>query len=84
MNAKYSYVNLFQSPVHVFDIDEFDKLQDDLIDHVYKLKKQDPNGHIISNRNGWQSKGFDSPLSAAKATFSLYSTIAARNSLLFT
>ena len=59
MNAKYSYVNLFPSPVHIFDIDEFDKLQDNLIDHVYKLKKQDPNGHIISNRNGWQSKGFD-------------------------
>ena len=59
MNAKYSYVNLFPSPVHIFDIDEFDKLQDDLIDHVYKLKKQDPNGHVISNRNGWQSKGFD-------------------------
>ena len=59
MSAKYSYLNLFPSPVHIFDIDGFDELQDDLIDHVYKLKKQDPNGHIISNRGGWQSKGFD-------------------------
>ena len=59
MNAKYSYLNLFPSPLHIFDIDEFDKLQDDLIDQIYKLKKQDSNGHIISNRGGWQSKGFD-------------------------
>ena len=58
MSAKYSYLNLFPSPVHIFDIDGFDELQDDLIDHVYKLKKQDPNGYIVSNRGGWQSKSF--------------------------
>ena len=59
MSIRYSCGNLFPSPVHIFDINEFDKLQDDLIDYVYELKKQDPNGHIISNRGGWQSKGFN-------------------------
>ena len=58
MSAKYSYLNLFPSLAHIFDIDEFNKLQNDLIDHVYKLKNQDPDGHIISNRKGWQSKSF--------------------------
>ena len=58
MNTKYSYLNFFPSPIHIFDIDGFDKLQNDLIDHAYKLKKQDPDGCILSNRGGWQSKSF--------------------------
>ena len=58
MSVKYSIANLFPSTVHVFDTDGFDEFKDDLISQVYKLREQDPKGYNISNRHGWQSKGF--------------------------
>ena len=59
MSVKYSYINLFPSPIHILDVDGFDEFKDDLIDKIYELKEEDPKGMSISNRNGWQSKGFD-------------------------
>ena len=59
MSAKYSYANLFPSPIHILDIDGFDEFKDDLIDQIYELKEEDPEGMSISNRHGWQSKGFN-------------------------
>ena len=58
MSVKYTLTNLFPSPVHIFDTDGFDEFKDNLIFQVYKLREQDPKGHSISNRHGWQSKGF--------------------------
>ena len=58
MSVKYSYINLFPSPIHILDIDGFDEFKDDLIDQIYELKEEDPKGFNISNRRGWQSKGF--------------------------
>ena len=58
MSVKYTLANLFPSPVHIFDTDGFDEFKDNLIFQVYKLREQDPKGHTISNRHGWQSKGF--------------------------
>ena len=59
MSVKYSYINLFPSLIHILDVDGFDEFKDDLIDKIYELKEEDPKGMSISNRNGWQSKGFD-------------------------
>ena len=59
MSVKYTLTNLFPSPVHIFDTDAFDEFKNNLIDYVYKLKEKDPEGYTISNRNGWQSRGFD-------------------------
>ena len=59
MSVKYTLTNLFPSPVHIFESDGFDEFKNNLIDYVYKLKEKDPEGYTISNRNGWQSRGFD-------------------------
>ena len=59
MSVKYTLTNLFPSPVHIFESDGFDEFKNNLNDYVYKLKEKDPEGYTISNRNGWQSRGFD-------------------------
>ena len=59
MSVKYSYINLFPSPIHILDVDGFDEFKDNLIDKIYELKEEDPKGMSISNRNGWQSSPFN-------------------------
>ena len=58
MDLNYSNINIFPVPIHQFDVNGFDEIQDELIDYAYNLKKKDE-GVLISNRGGWQSKGFD-------------------------
>ena len=58
MDLNYELVNLFPSSVHIFNINGFDEVRNKLIDYAYELKKNDPDGNIISNRGGWQSKDF--------------------------
>ena len=58
MSVKYTLTNLFPSPIHIFDTDGFDEFKNNLIDYAYKLREEDPKGFNISNRRGWQSKGF--------------------------
>ena len=58
MDLNYELVNLFPSSVHIFNINGFDEVRNKLIDYVYEYKKNDPDGNIISNRGGWQSKDF--------------------------
>ena len=57
MNISYNLVNIFPVPIHVFDVKEFEKVKNDLIDYAYNLKKEDE-GVSISNYGGWQSSGF--------------------------
>ena len=59
MSVKYTLTNLFPSPVHIFESDGFDEFKNNLIDYAYKLREEDPKGFNISNRRGWQSRGFD-------------------------
>ena len=58
MDLSYSTINLFPSSVHIFDVNGFDEVQDELIDFVYNMREKDPVGHTISNRRGWQSSCF--------------------------
>jgi|TARA_B100000287_G_scaffold37247_1_gene34245 uncharacterized protein (TIGR02466 family) len=59
VSIKYTLTNLFPSPVHIFDTDGFDEFKNNLIDYAYKLREEDSKGFNISNRHGWQSRGFD-------------------------
>ena len=59
MSVKYTLTNLFPSPVHIFETDGFDEFKNNLIDYAYKLREEDSKGFNISNRHGWQSRGFD-------------------------
>ena len=58
MDLSYSNINLFPSVIHQFDVNDFDEMQNQLIDYVYKMREKDPVGNSISNRGGWQSKSF--------------------------
>ena len=58
MDLNYNTVNIFPVPIHIFDVNGFSEIQDELIDFVYKMREKDPVGHTISNRRGWQSSCF--------------------------
>jgi len=58
VDSFYSTLNIFPIPIHCFDINDFGKIQNQLIDYCYDLRKKDPFGNIISNRGGWQSQPF--------------------------
>ena len=55
MDLNYKTNLIFPVPIHQFDVNGFSEIQDELIDHVYKMREKDPVGHTISNRRGWQS-----------------------------
>ena len=46
---------LFPFLLHQYDLENFDGIQNKLIDYVYKEKEKDPIGRKISNFGGWQS-----------------------------
>ena len=58
MKIKYSNENLFPVIMHCFDCEEFNEIQNVLINQAYDLKKSEPEGLTISNRGGWHSKPF--------------------------
>ena len=57
MDLNYSTRNIFPVPIHIFDVNGFDEVKNDLIDYAYNLKEKDE-GVTISNYGGWQSSGF--------------------------
>ena len=59
MDLNYKTNLIFPIPIHQFDVNGFSEIQDELIDYAYDFNKKDPIGVSISNRGGWQSKGFD-------------------------
>jgi len=59
VDLSYKTRTVFPVPIHQFDLNGFDEIQNELVDYAYDLKKKDPDGNLLSNRGGWQSKGFD-------------------------
>ena len=59
MDLNYNTINLFPSIVHIFDVNGFDEIQNELIDYAYDLNKKYPEGNLLSNRGGWQAKPFN-------------------------
>ena len=49
---------LFPTCIHIFETEDFESIKDELVEHVYQENNKDPEGRIISNRGGWQSKDF--------------------------
>ena len=58
MNINYTTKNIFPVPIHTFDVNGFEKIQNDLIDYAYDLKNKEPKGVLFSNCGGWQSSCF--------------------------
>ena len=58
MDLNYSTINLFPSLLHVFDVDGFSLIENELIDYAYNLKEREQS-KISSNVGGWQSPNFD-------------------------
>tara|TARA_B100000508_G_scaffold127281_1_gene112290 strand:- start:56 stop:652 length:597 start_codon:yes stop_codon:yes gene_type:complete len=59
VDLNYKTTPIFPIPIHIFDVNGFNEIQDELIDYAYELRKKDPKGVSISNRGGWQSSGFE-------------------------
>ena len=59
MDLNYKTTPIFPIPIHTFDVNGFNEIQDELIDYAYELRKKDPKGVSISNRGGWQSSRFE-------------------------
>ena len=59
MDLNYKVTNIFPVPIHQFDVNGFDEIQNQLIDYAYQFKNKDPEGVIYSNHGGWQSPNFD-------------------------
>ena len=58
MDSNYSTINIFPVPIHVFDVNGFEEIQNQLIDYAYNLKEKD-DGVSISNEGGWHSHPFE-------------------------
>jgi uncharacterized protein (TIGR02466 family) len=49
----------FSTPVWASKIENFDKINNEMINYINDLKKKDPQGIIKSNFKGWHSKDFN-------------------------
>ena len=58
MDLNYKTVNLFPVPIHIFDVNGFVEIQNQIIEYVYDCKSKNSIGKKVSNRGGWQSECF--------------------------
>ncbi len=49
----------FSTPIWTSKINNFEKINDEMLDYISNLQKKDPLGVIKSNFKGWHSKNFD-------------------------
>tara|TARA_S200000501_G_scaffold41357_1_gene33664 strand:+ start:346 stop:942 length:597 start_codon:yes stop_codon:yes gene_type:complete len=59
VDLNYNTYSIFPVLIHQFDVNGFDEIQNNLIDHAYDLKEKEPKGVLLSNYGGWQSSGFN-------------------------
>ena len=52
-------LKLFSQPIFKYKIENYEKLNEELLEFIYKLNKSDKVGVKKSNINGWHSKSFD-------------------------
>ena len=52
-------LKLFPQPVFKYQIEDYQKINKDLVKYIYELNKKDDLGVKKSNINGWHSKPFD-------------------------
>jgi len=58
MNSRKEIVNLFPQPIFRYKVDNFKSYNKELEEYIYKLREEDEEGIIRSNRGGWHSKPF--------------------------
>jgi len=49
----------FSTPIWASKIDNYEKINDEMLDYIINLKTNDPSGVIKSNFKGWHSKDFN-------------------------
>ena len=59
MDLSYRTTPIFPVPIHLFDVNGFEDIEDELIAKCYDIQKSHPDGVCVSNRGGWQSPGFN-------------------------
>jgi len=55
---KSEILKFFPEPVFKYKVDDYKNLNEELIEYIYKLYKNDTEGIERSNRGGWHSKNF--------------------------
>tara|TARA_B100001113_G_C20894325_1_gene528446 strand:- start:122 stop:727 length:606 start_codon:yes stop_codon:yes gene_type:complete len=55
LNYNYNRLNLFPVPLHMINVNGFEKVRNKLIEYAYISKKNNPKGSNFSNIGGWQS-----------------------------
>ena len=50
--------SVFPNLIHSIEIENFKKIQGELLDFVYNEESENPIGQLFSNRGGWQSNPF--------------------------
>ena len=56
MDLNYKTELLFPTPLHIFDIVDFNDMKDELVDYAYQKKSENDIGVSKSNVGGWQSR----------------------------
>ena len=52
-------LKFFPEPVFKYKLEDFKNLNKELSEYIYKLRGEDKNGLVRSNKGGWHSKNFD-------------------------
>ena len=59
MSSKDQILKLFPQPIFKYQINDFRKINEELLKYIYTLNKLDKDGVKKSNINGWHSRPFD-------------------------
>jgi uncharacterized protein (TIGR02466 family) len=59
MLTENQILKLFSQPIFKYKIENYEKLNEELLEFIYKLNENDKVGVKKSNINGWHSKSFD-------------------------
>ena len=59
MSNNNNILKLFPQPIFKYQVDNYKKINEDLLKHIYDLHDDDNVGVKKSNINGWHSKPFD-------------------------
>ena len=61
----YSIQNIFPTPIHILDINQFDEIRDNLINYAYDLQKKNPVSISSPKHEAWEYchplEGWQSP-----------------------
>ena len=65
MDLNYSIENIFPTPIHTLDLNQFDEIRDNLINYAYDLQKKNPVSIGSSEHEAWDYchplEGWQSP-----------------------